>query len=544
MSRPTARGAPVQARAAIRDSPPTPSGRVRRSMSEARSTPGISGRLFGIETEYGILVQGRGPEDLMEESRLLVRAYPGVWAGPWDYRAENPRRDMRGFQVDHLSYDRADAEYDRTGSASHMTGEQQRSDRALVNGARLYNDHGHPEYSTPECRTLADVVAQDRAGERIVLECARRRETETGRAVSLFKNNSDFHGMSYGCHEGYLCSREVPFEKLLQGMLPFLVTRILYAGAGKTGVETGGGPFSRECMFQISQRADFFEEIASVDTLAKRPIFNTRDEPHADPRRHRRLHVICGDANLSEFATALKVGTTCLVLDLIESGWEPLFRLRNPVHAMQAVSRDPSFRWTVELEDGRTMRATDLQRIYLQDARALLAGADPDTDWTLREWERILNDLERDPFATDDRLDWVAKRKLLETYIEAEGLWWEDETLRSLDLAYHDVDPEQGLYHALEEAGQMLRLVDDEAIETARTNPPLGTRAALRGELVRRFAGEIGAIGWGKIGFKSGGKLAWEELRVELGSPEDVEALRSAVAAGKTVQEAVRALRR
>ncbi|HTE18630.1 MAG TPA: proteasome accessory factor PafA2 family protein, partial [Armatimonadota bacterium] len=363
-------------------------------------------RLFGIETEYGILVEGKGAQDLMDESRLLVQAYPGPWAGPWDYRAENPRRDMRGFQVDHLNYDHQDARYDRPGATSHMSGEEQRSDRALVNGARLYNDHGHPEYSTPECRTLRDLVAHDRAGERVVLECARLRTEQTGREVRLFKNNSDFHGMTYGCHEGYLCSRSVPFESLLHGMLPFLVTRILYAGAGKTGVETGG-PFAKECPYQISQRADFFTEIASVDTLAKRPIFNTRDEAHADPRRHRRLHVICGDANLSEFATALKVGTTSLVLSLLEAGWEPLFRLKNPVDAIKIVSRDPSFRWILELEDGRTMRATDIQRIYLRDAQKLLAGGDPDTDWTLREWEQVLNDLETDIYRAEDRLDWV-----------------------------------------------------------------------------------------------------------------------------------------
>jgi len=511
-------------------------------MTKHHAAPGISGRIFGLETEYGLLVQGSGPEELMEESRLLVAAYPGVWAGPWDYRSEDPRRDTRGFRVDHLSYDHTDAAYDRPDRGSHLTGEQQRSDRVLANGARLYNDHGHPEYSTPECRSLRDLVAHDRAGERIILECARLREREIGRAVSLFKNNTDFHGASYGCHENYLCRRDVPFEKLLNGLLPFLVTRILFAGAGKTGVETGGGPLAKECLFQLSQRADFFTEIASVDTLAKRPIFNTRDEPHADPRLWRRLHVICGDANLSEFATALKVGTTSLVLDLIESGWEPLFRLRDPVKALQSVSRDPSFRWLVELDDGRTLRATDLQRIYLRDAQALLAGGDVDTDWTLREWERVLADLDRDPFAAEDRLDWVAKRKLLETYIEAEGLWWEDPALRSLDLAYHDLDADQGLYAALEEAGQIVRLVDEERITCSTQRPPSDTRAAVRGELVRRFGPEAARIGWSRVGFKGGDRPHWAPLPVELGS-EGVSALLSRLGAVKTVPEALRCLR-
>jgi Pup amidohydrolase len=504
-------------------------------MSE-RVTPG---RLFGIETEYGILVEDRGAGDLMEESRLLVRSYRRTWAGPWDYRAEDPRRDMRGFEVARLNYDEQDARYDRSPSAAHLSSEEQRSDRALTNGARLYNDHGHPEYSTPECRTLRDLASHDRAGERIVLECARLRTAETGREVRIFKNNTDFHGMSYGCHEGYLCSRSVPFESLLHGMLPFLVTRILFAGAGKTGVESEG-PFRSESVYQLSQRADFFTEIASVDTLARRPIFNTRDEPHADSERYRRLHVICGDANMSEFATALKVGTTSLVLSLIESGWEPLFRMRDPVKTIRSLSRDPAFKWTVELEDGRTMRATDLQRIYLQDAQKLLAGQDPDTEWTLREWEHILDTLERDPWEAEDRLDWVAKRRLLETYIEAEGLWWESPALRSLDLEYHNVDPEYGLYAALEDAGQMVRVTDEDAIRAAIEAAPSDTRAAVRGEMVRRFAPDIRRLSWSRASVSpNGGEAEWMRFSEGFGEDATVSArLLAGVREAKTVAEA------
>ena len=517
------------------------------STQHADGASPISSRLFGIETEYGILVEGRGAGDLMEESRLLVNAYSGPWAGPWDYRAEDPRRDMRGFQVDHLNYDREDAKLDRQGPASHMTGAQQRADHALPNGARLYNDHGHPEYSTPECRTLRDLVAHDRAGERIILECAQRRTRETDREVRMFKNNTDHHGMSYGTHEGYLCDRAVPFEKLLHGMLPFLVTRILYAGAGKPGVETGG-PFAKECHYQLSQRADFFTEVASVDTLARRPIFNTRDEAHADPRRYRRLHVICGDANMSEFATAMKVGTTCLVLQLIEAGWEPLFRLKNPVWAIQQISRDPSWRWNVELEDGRTMRATDIQRVYLRDAQQLLAGASGETAWVLREWERLLTDLETDPYLAEDRVDWVAKRRLLETYIEAEGLWWEDEALWSLDLEYHNVDPESGLYALLEQSGAIQRVVDDDLIECAAVRPPGNTRAALRGELVRRFPQEIARLSWGRAAVKAGGEARWVYFPADYGSPDTgptrgAEAdVRARLEAATTMQEAIAVL--
>jgi Pup amidohydrolase len=440
----------------------------------------------------------------------VVRAYAGLSAGPWDYRLEDPRRDMRGYRVEHLTQNPVDAQYDRPG-APRLSNEEERSDRVLANGARLYNDHGHPEYSTPECRTLRDLVAHDRAGERIVLECARLRAAATGRAVSIFKNNTDFHGMSYGCHEGYLLPRELPFEKLQLGLMPFFVTRQIFAGAGKTGVELGG-PLESECAFQLSQRADFFTEEASVDTLHRRPIVNTRDEPHADPRKYRRFHVIVGDANMSEFATALKVGTTSLVLELIASGWEPLFRVRRPVDAIRWVSRDPTLRWLVELEDGRRMPAVDLQRIYLSDCRRLFAGAHPDADWTLTAWEQTLNALEHDPFSQEGRLDWVAKRRLLETYIEAENIWWEDETIRSLDLEYHNVDPELGLYHGLEQAGQMERLTTDEQIESAMREGPRDSRAWVRGEAVRRFGDRIRQIGWGRVGLEQGGEMKWLDL--------------------------------
>ena len=211
-----------------------------------------------------------------------------------------------------------------------------RSDRVLINGARLYNDHGHPEYATPECLSLRELVAHERAGERIVLECARAHAERLGVPVRIYKNNTDFHGMSYGSHESYLFAREVPFERLQTGLIPFLVTRQIYAGAGKVGIEppeTGGA------LFQLSQRADFCAEEASVDTLYRRPILNTRDEPHADPRRHRRLHIICGDANLSPFALWLKVGATALVLSLLEKGWQPPFALRKPVDAIKHSQR-------------------------------------------------------------------------------------------------------------------------------------------------------------------------------------------------------------
>jgi proteasome accessory factor PafA2 len=494
-------------------------------------------RLFGLETEYGILVDGKGADALMEEARAVVRAYAGRHAGPWDYRVEDPRRDMRGFRVEQLSYNPEDARYDRQ-SGPPLTSEEQRADRVLANGARLYNDHGHPEYATPECRTLYDLVAHDRAGERIVLACARARSPEG--SVRIFKNNTDFHGMSYGCHEGYLIRRDVPVEALIAGLLPFFVTRQIYAGAGKVGVE-GGGPFADRCVFQLSQRADFFDVEASVDTLHRRPIVNTRDEPHATPHAYRRVHVIVGDANMSEFATALKVGTTQAVLELIQSGWEPFFRLRDPVLAIKEVSRDPSFRWLVTLADGQTISAVELQRIYLRDAKRLLAGADPETDWVLREWEAVLDALEKDPGTLADRVDWVAKRDLLQQFREAEERDWRDDALRSLDLAYHDVDPEAGLYHALEQAGAVQRVVDDAAIERAMVEPPADTRAFLRGLCVTRYAPHIQRIGWARVGLGDGAHTHWLDLH-ELVDGQ-VAALNERAAATKSLEELIQVIR-
>src|SRR5579872_1416373 len=300
-------------------------------------------RLFGIETEYGIAVEGRGAGDLIQESIALVRSYAGTCVTGWNYRGEDPRRDMRGFTVDRLSTDPDDAQFDAPGTPP-MSMAEERSDRILANGARFYNDHGHPEYSTPECSNLRDLVAHDRAGERIVWECAQRRARDLDAPVHIYKNNTDYHGASYGTHEGYLMRRDLPPDTLIRALIPFLVTRQLYAGCGKVGLEVDRGS---QALFQLSQRADFFSVEASVDTLHNRPIFNTRDEPHATPRRYRRLHVILGDANLSEWATAVKVGATDLVLSLLEQGWTPNIAIRNPVQTLKALSRDPSLRWLV-----------------------------------------------------------------------------------------------------------------------------------------------------------------------------------------------------
>lgn len=475
--------------------------------------------LFGIETEYGIAVEGKGASDLVTESRAVVNAYKGKYASPWYYRGEDARNDMRGFHVDKLTHDPEDAKFDDP-NAPPLPAEQERADHVLLNGARLYNDHGHPEYSTPECSTLIDLVTADKAGERIVLACARAHEEHAGGArVHIFKNNTDFHGSSYGCHENYLVSRARPFGEWIACLIPFLVTRIVYTGAGKVGTE----PRSREPIYQLSQRADFFTEEASVDTLHRRPLVNTRDEPHADPRKYRRLHVICGDANLSEYATALKMGTTSLVTMLLDAGWSPKVQIANAVGAIKEISRDQSYAWPVRLSDGSTISALDIQRVYLDAACEEFAGSSADADWTIREWGKVLESLASDPMLLVDRLDWVAKKSLVDEYLASENRDWDDEVLQSVDLAYSNIDPEEGLYEALAQSGEMVRITSDEAIEAAMTRPPASTRAAIRSEFVSRFADKIGAIGWNCVILRTP-EESWLADLNEYISPERIQA--------------------
>jgi len=463
----------------------------------------LNKRLIGTETEYGIFVEGKDPSDLVEEVARLIRCYPGTFAAPWDYRFEDPRRDARGFRVPHLAVNPQDLRYEKPPS-QRMPESEARSDRVLANGARLYNDHGHPEYSTPECTSIADLVAHDRAGERIILTCARIYEQQTGRKLYIYKNNTDYHGMSYGCHEDYLVRRDVPFQNIISGLLPFLVTRQIYTGAGKVGVEQDSKPPKR-FFFQLSQRADFFTEVASVDTLHRRPIINTREEPHANPALYRRLHVIAGDANMMEFATALKVGTTSLVLSLIEAGWLPPFELRDPVDAVKKISRDQSLRWPVSTTAGEST-ALDIQRTYLQKAQDELSGQSPEVDWILSAWSDVLNALEANPMSLSDRIDWAAKRRLLEEFAQHENCFDDLSRLQGLDLEYHNIDPDRGLYHALEQANAVLRVVSDSDIENAVENPPSDTRAFVRGTFVSRFSSCVESITWSQIVFTVDGK--------------------------------------
>ena len=499
-------------------------------------------RVFGLETEYGITIQGATSVDVVAESIELVRSYTEHGAHmKWDYRLEDPHRDARGFRAPALLQDTDESAYYEIDRKRPLSFEEIKSDLVLSNGARFYNDHAHPEYSTPECTTLRQIVAHEKAGERIMAECARRRNLKLpeGTEVRLFKNNTDFAGHSYGCHDNYLIRRELPWDELVTGVLPFLITRQIFAGTGKIGIEAESAG-AQPGVFQISQRADFFQTLVSIDTMNKRPLVNTRDEPHADPSKYRRFHVIIGDSNMSEWATALKMGTTALVLDLIERGKAPRLQLAQPVNATKSISRDQDYDWIIELSDGRKISAIDIQRLYLKAAEHE-HGGDSEHAWLLREWENVLNDLERDVALTADRVDWVAKKFLLSSFREEEKLAWSDPWLQSIDLEYHNIQPDEGLFYELQRQGSMRTLISEKEIKDAIFTPPETTRAWFRGRAVARFNHAITAIQWDEIAFSDGGKARVVKLPEPAGD-ERLEKLSALVNAENEFEEFFRRL--
>ena len=359
----------------------------------------------------------------------------------------------------------------------------------LENGARLYLDTGfHPEYATPECDDLVELVTHDKAGERIVedlLHQAEKRLREDGISgnILLFKNNTDSAGNSYGCHENYLVSRDVYFQRLAEALIPFFVTRQIYAGAGKV-LQTPRG-----FHYCISQRAQHICQEISGATTSSRSIINTRDEPHADAERYRRLHVIVGDSNMCEAAMHLKIGATALVLDMIEDGFfDKDWSLQSPVQAIRDISHDLTLKEPLKLKDGRTITALQLQMDYLEHAIRYLDTIDPDpiTKDIVARWQYTLEKLAEDPMQLNRELDWVIKRELIETFMSRHKLSWRDPRISLMDLQYHDIRPHRGLYYLLARRGMVERITTDEAIERAKHFPPQTTRARLRGEFIRQ----------------------------------------------------------
>ena len=482
-------------------------------------------RVMGIETEYGISALAAGSpaiaggmgaayieDDLhpMQLSNHVVKAYGNSSAGQpagWDYETETPLRDIRGYEIS-----RSAAHPDQlTDSDLGM------ANVILTNGARLYVDHAHPEYSGPEVTSALDAVRYDKAGDAVMAIAAQRATQSLGRSVRLYKNNTDGKGASYGTHENYLLQRSTPFDRIVTQFTAFLVSRQVITGSGRVGI----GQASQQAGFQISQRADFFEAEVGLETTLNRPIINTRDEPHADASRHRRLHVITGDANLSEIATYLKVGTAAWVLRVIEAGELGRdLRLDAPVAAMRTVSHDLSCREPLYLQEGRRTSAVDLQEAYLEACRDHYERVAEDLSENMRieakdlfgRWQDCLDALRNDIFSLAEQLDWVAKLKLMESYRERDGLSWGAPKLAMIDLQYADVDPRRSLYQALLAKGRMRRLVTDDEIERARTHPPEDTRAYFRGRMMEKFGASVVAASWDSVIFDVPDRPALQRL--------------------------------
>src|SRR3954453_4786835 len=427
---------------------------------------------MGTETEFGISVQGQPTANPMVASSQVVNAYASstlkARRARWDFEEESPLRDARGFD---LSRDLADA--------SQLTDEDLGlANVILTNGARLYVDHAHPEYSSPEVTNPRDAVKWDKAGEMVMQDACRFAAAVPGAApIVLYKNTTDNKGASYGAHENYLMRRSTPFGDIVRHLTPFFVSRQVVCGAGRVGKGQDG----RDDDFQISQRADYFEVEVGLETTLKRPIINTRDEPHADPERYRRLHVIIGDANLSEISTYLKVGTTSLVLAMIEDSFLTAdLTVALPIASLHEVSHAPGLEHLLELTDGRKLTAVQLQWEYHRLASAYVAdrlGEDADTQTldVLARWASVLDRLERDPMDCARELDWVAKLQLLEQYRDRDGLAWDDAKLALTALQYADLRPQKGLYHRLLRLGRMERLVSEEEVVAAMHEPPQDT---------------------------------------------------------------------
>ena len=461
-------------------------------------------KICGIETEYGIVHRGIDEPNPITASSVLINSYLselnrsggsalGVPQVGWDFEFESPSSDARGATPVGAMPPEVE---------THLT------NAVLTNGARYYVDHAHPELSTPECADALSVVTFDRSAE-VILErsmLAADALLPDGQTIVVYKNNSDGKGNSYGCHENYLVDRALPFGRIVAEVTPHFITRQIFCGAGKVGSEIG---FSAdEVPFQISQRADFFEEEVGLETTLKRPIINTRDEPHADPQKYRRLHVIIGDANMSEVATFLKVGTTAIVLAMIEDDWiNADFRFESPIGALRSVSTDLSMSATLRLVRGGSITALEVQKHLLERA----------VDWTdqhgfdlvgeqagpeiLRRWSEALSAIEAESDSLASTVDWIAKYRLINGYRERPRLSWGDARLHALDLQYHDLRPEKSLARRV----GLETICSSTGIERGVSLPPNDTRAYFRGTCLAKFGSDIVSANWDSLVFDTGG---------------------------------------
>ena len=433
---------------------------------------------MGIETEFGCMIQS----EAIQSPRIKVSP-EGIAARVRDYTFKT------------LELGIPDLHYRDWGEPPCNGG-------FLFNGGRLYIDMGHLEYATPECANLFDLIAYDKAIEHVINAIVK--DTGLTPHVAFYKNNIDhFTGATFGCHENFQARRDVPFYRIvIPTLLPFFVTRQIYVGAGRVGgyddiLEFGDGQGSVDDFFgyQISQRSDHIVTEIYEWIQFSRAIINTRDEPLSDYTKYRRLHLLVGDSNMSEYATALKVGTTALVLDAIERYFDihgeilpiPNLDLIDPIAAIKHISRDTTLEWKVDLQNGRTVSAIDIQREYLNFVKDVLPNTDEIAEWIMTEWENVLNDLETDWTRLTTRLDWAAKKWFLDALIAEEDLTWDDPWLKSLDLEYHNIDPDSGIFYALQSEGCIRRVISDEHISHAISNAPRDTRARVRGYLMRNL---------------------------------------------------------
>ncbi|MHA7282879.1 depupylase/deamidase Dop [Arthrobacter sp. TMS2-4] len=482
---------------------------------------------MGTETEYGIIAPALPSANPTLLSSQVVNAYAatlreglGNLAGTrWDYTDETPLTDARGFRMDRASAHPSQL----TDEPVELTAEQIALERGepaeaavlmnlvLTNGARLYVDHAHPEYSSPEVTSPLDAVLWDRAGDHVAVAAMNRIGATPGFSpVILYKNNTDNKSVSYGSHENYLVPRSVPFSKLAEALIPFFVSRQVICGAGRVGL----GPLNQEPGFQISQRADFFENEIGLETTVRRPIINTRDEPHAVAEKYRRLHVIIGDANLNEVSNYLKVGTTALVLSLIEQGLAPVPDLEDPVEALRAISHDPSLTVEVRLRDGRSLTGLQLQELYCDAVLAALpADADPQTRDVVDRWQSLLTTLRSDPMTAARDVDWIAKLSVLEAYRARDGLAWTDPRLALIDLQYADLRPEKGIYQRLARRGDVELLVDPADVARAAVEPPRDTRAYFRGRCIAEYPAEVVGASWDSLIFELPGERRLQRVQ-------------------------------
>lgn len=448
-------------------------------------------KVIGTETEFGIAVRNQPDFNPTIASSLVVNSYQGGRVRvQWSFDEETPGRDARGFG--HESFGIAEAD---SGLVNVV----------LSNGARFYVDHAHPEYSSPECSDPLQATLYDKAGERVLAAAARSvgRILRPGQSLHIHKNNSDGKGNSYGYHENYLLSRQLPFADLIRFATTWLVTRQIFTGSGKLGSENGR-PGS---LYQITQRADFFEEEVGLETTLKRPIINTRDEPHGEPTKYRRFHVIIGDANMSEVQTLVKLGTTALLLSAIEDNALPdALELADPVEATWRLSHDLTLSRPIALADGSSATPLELQFRYLEWLSGYADRNLPEPVWrdVIGEWQRILEDLEVDFMRTADRLDWTAKLRMLNGFRHRDQLDWRDPKLAMAALQYHDIDPEKGLAYRLERAGALRRLFTDEEVDRATSEPPTETRAYFRGRCVTSYSQSLVAANWDSLVFDTG----------------------------------------